>query len=211
MTDRFNHACFISYIHGEGELGRGFVLQFVDALQGELEQLVDLKARPIYRDNLIKPGAHWPQALSRALCASVCMVLIYSPVYGKRSECVREFEAMLRIEAKRRRVLAADAHTGFIIPVVMRGFDRLPPHIRGARQAVDFSHFTLADAPMSSNPRFVDEVRRIAERIQEQLDALEPLEHQACKDCDDFKLPEPHEVTLWQLAAGNWPPAFPGR
>lgn len=218
MTARFRYACFISYIHSEAELGRGFVMQFVDALQGELEQLVDLKQRPIYRDNLVRPGDDWQRSLSTALCQSVCMVLIYSPVYGRRPECLREFEAMMQIETERRALLAgqgapaAPAQAGFIIPVVLRGFDRLPEQILRSRQAVDFSHFTLAEDPMQSNRLFVDQVRRIAERIQDHLDALEPLEGEACKGCQDFRLPDPAHVKPWAPAgAAGWRPAFPGR
>lgn len=208
MPSRFQYACFVSYIHSEAELGRDFVLQFEEALRGELEHLVDLKSRPIYRDNILKPGQIWPEALSTALCHSVCMVLIYSPVYGKRPECLREFEAMVSIEDKRRQLLAAGHAEGFIIPVVLRGFDRLPPFIKSQRNAVDFSQFTLAEAPLKRNPLFVNEVKRIAERIQDYLDTLEPLEDQACKDCAQFKLPLAQDMKPWQSAA---PLAFPGR
>ena len=207
MEPRFRYACFISYIHSEAELGRDFVRQFEEALRGELEQLVDLKARPIYRDNILKPGQIWPRELSAALCHSVCMVLIWSPVYDKRVECLREREAMLLIEALRRARLHSGADAGFIIPVVLRGFGRLPEAIQKERQAVDFSQFTLADVPMNRNPAFVKEVRRIAERIAEHLDRLEPLEQEVCRDCDGFELPPPGRVQAWAAPAQ----AFPGR
>lgn len=214
MTARFKYACFVSYIHADEDLGRGFVSQFVQALQGELEQLVDLKSLPIYSDNILKPGQIWPEALSVALCHSLCMVMVYSPVYGRRAECLREFRAMEQIEARRRQLLAGDgasAAEGFIIPVVLRGFDRMPSMLKSTRHAVDFSRFTLADVELKRNPRFTDAVRAIAERISDVLETLEPLQDKACKGCDDFQLPDPDRLQPLMSAGANWQPGFPGR
>ncbi|MFO1330594.1 MAG: toll/interleukin-1 receptor domain-containing protein [Rubrivivax sp.] len=213
MAARFKYACFVSYIHADEDLGRGFVMQFVQALQGELEQLVDLRTLPIYSDNLLKPGQIWPAALSAALCHSLCMVMVYSPVYARRTECLREYRAMERIEAQRRQLLSA-GHAlaeGFIIPVVLRGFDRLPATLKAERQAVDFSRFSLADVELKRNPRFTEAVRAIAERISDVLDTLEPLQDKACDGCDDFQLPAPDGLQPLTAPGAAWQPGFPGR
>ena len=207
---KFRYACFISYSHGEEELVRGFVAQFRAALQGELEPLVD---RPVYIDEQLRAGDLWERKLATALCESVCMVVIYSPVYERRPYCGREFEAMVQLETQRRALLPDEnPPRGLIIPVVLRGFKQLPPRIQAERQALDFSHFSLADEQMKRNPGFAPRIREVAERIQEHFLALESLEGQACQDCGQFNLPGEDQVQPWRPAAGKpWPPAFPNR
>ena len=207
---KFRYACFISYSHGEEELVRGFVAQFKAALQGELEPLVD---RPVYIDEQLRAGDLWERKLATALCESVCMVVIYSPVYERRPYCGREFEAMVQLETQRRALLPDEnPPRGLIIPVVLRGFKQLPPRIQAERQALDFSLFSLADELMKRNPGFAPRIREVAERIQEHFLALESLEGQACQDCGQFNLPGEDQVQPWRPAAGKpWPPAFPNR
>jgi TIR domain len=205
---RFNYSCFISYSHGEEDLVRGFVEQFKAALRGELEVLID---RPAFIDEDIRVGDFWEARLATALCQTVCMVVIYTPVYERKPFCAREFEAMERLEQRRRALIPGAPQLGLIIPVVLRGFKQLPGRI-GPRQALDFSHFTLADRQMKKNPGFAPKIREVAERIHEHFQALEALEAQACEDCASFTLPPAEQLQPWRApAVAAWPPVFPNR
>jgi hypothetical protein len=100
MPLRFEYACFISYAHAKEDLVRTFVEQFRAALASALDPLTDL---PIYLDEKrLQPGYLYNDALASALCRSASMVVIYSPVYERRPYCGREFEAMARLEPRRR-------------------------------------------------------------------------------------------------------------
>ena len=206
----FRYSCFISYSHGEEDLVRGFVEQFKAALKGELEPLVD---RPLFIDEGLRAGDLWERELAIALCESVCMVVIYSPVYERRPYCGREFEAMVQLEQRRRQLLPINSPPlGLIIPVVLRGFKQLPPRIAQQRQALDFSHFTLADEQMKRNPGFAPRIREVAERIQAHFLTLEALEAQACEDCGQFSLPPADQVQPWRgPSVTPWQPVFPNR
>lgn len=208
---RFDYSCFISYSHGEGDLVRGFVGQFKVALKDELETLI--AGRKPFIDDDIPYGAKWDPYLATALCHSVCMVVIYTPVYGQKDFCRREFKAMEDLEVRRLALLkgAAPPALGFIIPVVMRGFRQLPPPI-GPRQAVDFSQFTLADVQMNRHPGFAPKIKEVAERIADHFWRLQALEDEACKQCDGFAMPEPPPETAWRdPGRASWAPAFVNR
>jgi hypothetical protein len=208
MPCKFEYACFISYSHGQNDLVRGFMDQFTAALGDELETLVEL---PIYLDKLrLQPGFMFNEALADALCRSVCMVAVYTPVYETKSYCGREFEAMVQLEARRRKLAGLPGEHGLIIPVVLRGFEHLPLRLKGERQAEDFSQFTLADRQIRRNPKFGHKVQAIAQQIYGHYRALQPIEANACDECTAFKLPAEHDLPAWRPAAA-WPPAFPNR
>ena len=75
----FKYACFLSYRHGRHDLMMPFVKQFIDALASELELLTEL---PVYRDlDRLQGGDFFNRQLGRSLCESVCMVMVYTPIY----------------------------------------------------------------------------------------------------------------------------------
>ena len=213
MPCGFRYACFISYSHGEQALVQGFIDQFKSALKAYLEPFMD---EEVFVDiDRLKVGFRYNEALAHAICQSVCMVVVYSPVYERRPYCGREFEAMVRLEQKRLALLAGGSGSrGLIIPVVLRGFAQLPPRIQQGRQAIDFSHFTLATPEMSRNPDFVARIQEIAEQIYDHFTAFSAVAADPCAECADFRLPAEHEVGPWRPQAApavQWQPAFPNR
>jgi hypothetical protein len=214
MSIGFKYACFISYSHGEQELVKGFIDQFKAALKAYLEPFMD---EEVYVDvDRLKAGFKYNEALAQAICQSVCMVVVYSPVYERRPYCGREYEAMERLEAKRLAMLAGKGSSkGLIIPVVLRGFAQLPERIQQHRQAIDFSHFTLATPEMSRNPDFVARIEEIAKQIYEHFSAFSAAGDDPCDECMAFSLPAEGDVTPWRplpaTAQPAWQPAFPNR
>ena len=214
MSSGFKYACFISYSHGEQALVKSFIDQFKEALKAYLEPYME---EEVYVDSdRLKASYMYNEALAQAICQSVCMVVIYSPVYERRPYCGREFEAMVRLEARRLSLLAKDGEPrGLIIPVVLRGFKDLPARIQQGRQAIDFSHFTLATQEMSRNPDFVARIQEIAQQIYEHFKAFSTAGDDPCKECMAFSLPAESDVAPWRpLVAANaaaWQPSFPNR
>lgn len=215
MATGFKYACFISYSHGDHELVKGFIDQFKAALKAYLEPWMD---EEVYVDvDRLKAGFKYNEALAQAICQSVCMVVVYSPVYERRPYCGREYEAMERLETRRLPRLAGRAANskGLIIPVVLRGFAQLPERIQRSRQAIDFSHFTLATQEMSRNPDFVARIEEIARQIHAHFDAFSAAGADPCEECLAFTLPAEGDVAPWRpppaAAQPAWQPAFPNR
>ena len=185
----FQHACFISYRHGQQQLMKRFVEDFHDALSSELEPLID--PLRVYRDVLrLEGGDFYNQALARSLCESVCMIMIFTPTYfnSDHTYCTREFAAMCRIEEAR---LRANAEHGLIIPVVLRGFDQ----------------FLMSDEKLAKNKRFNTEIKKMAEYIAARCRELRGM----AIDCADFGMPGDDEVNTMLARVAGQPAVFPGR
>ena len=214
MATGFKYACFISYSHGEQELVKGFIDQFKAALKAYLEPWME---EEVYVDvDRLKAGFKYNKALAQAICQSVCMVVVYSPVYERRAYCGREYEAMERLETMRlARLAGPGVAKGLIIPVVLRGFAQLPERIQCSRQALDFSKFTLATKEMSRNPDFVAHIEEIATQIHTHFNAFSAAGNDLCEGCQAFILPAEGEVKPWRpllaTASPTWQPAFPNR
>jgi hypothetical protein len=207
----FKHACFISYCHGQNELINDFIEQLCRALKNYLEPYLD---EGIYLDSeRLKPGYQYNEALARAICESVCMIVVYSPRYENHSYCRREFAAMERIQEKRKQLLGAKAHgRGFIIPVILTGdVDDLPPRIKESIHCCDFSRFTLASADISRNPDFIPSIQDICKYIYQLRQALEPFyrDLEAMVDCSSYQIPPEGEIPPWRPVAVSGVP-FPG-
>ena len=98
---------------------------------------------------------------------------------------------------------------------MLRGFAQLPGRIQRSRQAIDFSHFTLATQEMSRNPDFVARIEEIAKQIHEHFDAFSAAGDDPCEECQAFTLPPEGEVAPWRpppvADQPAWQPAFPNR
>jgi hypothetical protein len=198
----FKYSCFISYCHGQHDLIKGFIDQLKTALKGELDTLLD---EQVFIDaERLKPGYLYNEELARALCESVCMIVVYSPRYFRHDYCIREYQAMKQLEDRRRALLGKEAHgRGFIIPIVFRADADILARVREYRHYCDFSRFTLATQDMSRNPEYVDEIRKIAAVIYEQYMLFRNVATDPCAACLDFRLPAAGQIAAWQPAFVN--------
>jgi hypothetical protein len=210
MGMAFKYSCFISYCHGQYELTKGFIEQLKQALKAELEPLLD---EEVYIDEeRLKPGYRYNEALAKAICQSICMIVVYSPRYERHEYCGREFAGMEILEQTRRQMLGQVVPaSGFIIPVIFRGEADLPPRITQGRHYADFSQFTLATANISRNPQYVTEIRKIAQVIYERYQAFEAAAADACAPCATFLLPNASAVPPWRDRPKPVSAIFPGR
>jgi hypothetical protein len=168
---------------------RNFVVQFHEALASELETLTDL---PVYQDSArLQGGDFFNRHLSRNLCESVCMVMIYTPTYFSRDHvyCAKEYAAMTELEGKRLSGLSERSH-GLIIPVILRDFDRLPDEIKSVRQVHQMDQFGLAPVTITRIQGYPAKIRSVAAYVAERCRDLEHIE----PDFEEFELPAAEAV-----------------
>jgi hypothetical protein len=198
------YSCFISYCHGEGELMRRFINDLTAALKSYLDPFFD---EEIYIDeNRLEPGYMYNEALATALCESVCMVVVYAPKYERHAYCRREFEAMERIESRRKQMARVSREKGMIIPVILRGAP-VPDKLKGRRQLLDFSKYTTVSPKISRNRKYVDDIDKVAQSIYAVYQELKKSEQDVCSQCNEFSLPPEQEAQPWTAMAAE--PIYP--
>jgi hypothetical protein len=185
----FRYACFISYCHGQHDIVSLFIEQFTQLLASELELRMH---EGVFVDrSRLKPGYLHDEALARAICESVCMVVICSPKYLRQTYCRREFEAMRQIEEHRRAILGRAAHgRGFIIPVILRADKEFTALIGDRAHYCDLSRFGLYTRNLGSSRAYREAIGAIAEMIYEQYKTFERLGIDPCGACTEFRLPD---------------------
>ena len=198
------YACFISYRHGQQPLARRIINDLYDALVNELDLLVDAEADdgPIAIDRKrLEGGKFYNEELAVSLCESACMVMVFTPVYFSKQHtyCTREYKGMEALEKERLRLLKSgvDKRNGLIIPVVFRGAQALPKEIEKLRQYYLFDEYTLADPEISKNPRYVADIKKMAQYIADRFEAVSKLPVDACTQCENFALPTEDEIRPW--------------
>jgi hypothetical protein len=181
------YGCFFSYAHGRHELMQRFKATLADALRCYLEPYFDNEDELFVDVEQLGGGDDLDRKIARAMCESVCMVLIYTPKYEAHAYTRREYAGMRRLEAERSRWYTLPSK--LIIPVIMTQHpDGLPPQITDAFY-VDFSRFTMATADLKSNPDFLPDIDRMVKRIvthyHYQKKCMPPG-----YDCNQFVLPD---------------------
>jgi len=190
------HACFISYCHGQKELMTRFIDELKHALESSIEPYLD---EEVYIDvERLGPGYRYNEALAQAICRSVCMVTVLMPKYFSHDYCLRELAAMKRLEEQRFQTMGAMMRhgEGLIIPIILRGKRQdLPPEIRDHVHCCDFSRYSTAIAPrLSQNPDFQPEIDRIAEFIYGLYRRFQAAGDKIQLDCGAFSLPDAQEA-----------------
>jgi len=184
------YGCFFSYAHGRHELMQRFKTTLADALRCYLEPYFDNEDELFVDVEQLGGGDDLDRKIARAMCESVCMVLIYTPKYEAHAYTRREYAAMRQLEAERSKWYSLPSR--LIIPVIMTQHpDGLPPQITDSFY-VDFSRYTMATADLKSNPDFLPDIDRMVKRIvthyHYQKKCMPPG-----YDCNQFVLPDvPH-------------------
>jgi len=196
----FDHACFISYRHHEqSQLAEKFIGDLCTALRNELTVLID---EDLFVDReRMRGGVFFNPALARALCKSVCMLVVYTPTYFSKVHlyCAREYRAMEDLEQRRLAKLkkSLSSECGLIIPIVLRGETSLPMKIKAARHYYSFERFSLTSRELAKNRQFEELVREIATVIHQRKQMFDVLGEDLTGDCDDFEFPSEDDIRPW--------------
>lgn len=131
----FKYSCFISYRHGQKELVEKFVRDLEQSLSNEVVPLTDME---VFVDwQRLQGGDFFNENLAKALCESVCLIVVFTPTYfsDTHSYCAREYKGMEMLESQRLDLLgaSADKEHGLIIPIVLRSEENLPSEVRDRR------------------------------------------------------------------------------
>lgn len=181
------YGCFFSYAHGRHGLMQGFKKTLVDALQCYLEPYFDTEDELFIDSEQLGGGDDLDRKIAKAMCESVCMILIYTPKYEAHAYTRREYAAMRLLEEERSSWYTLPSH--LIIPVVMtRHPSNLPPQITDTSFYVDFSRYTLADTDLKSNPAFLPDIDRMVKRIATHYQ-YQKMYTPPGHDCNLFELP----------------------
>jgi hypothetical protein len=162
-------------------------------------------------DERLTPGDSFNEGIAKAICESVCMIVVYSPLYERSKYCLREFLAMEKIEEKRKELLKEKYNKTkrMIIPLILRGdINNLPSRIKDIH-CHDFSKFKLATLKITEED--IDVIEEIAEMINNHYTNLENINIKEVDDgCSEFILPSEEEVEkLWGKSITS--SGFPGR
>ncbi|MEG2032108.1 MAG: toll/interleukin-1 receptor domain-containing protein [Janthinobacterium sp.] len=124
------YGCFLSYAHGQYAFMNKFKNDLIEALACYLEPHLDREEVLFIDSEQLGGGDDIDLRVARAMCQSVCMIVLYTPKYEAHGYTRREFAAMQLIEQERRGWYDLPSH--MIIPIIMtRHPDGLPPQITG--------------------------------------------------------------------------------
>jgi hypothetical protein len=193
----FRYSAFLSYRHPKGSLAARFVASLYDSLAAELELLVP---EPMFFDQYaFKDKEFSDQALAEALCTSVCMIFVYSPVLydEERPYCAIEYNAMKILEKHRLEALPPDERRyGLILPIILRGREMVPAEIWEQRQCLDFSGY-LGSHSLKRRSDYAQRVRGLADYIARRCEVFRALPHDLFSEDESFALPDREEVIRW--------------
>jgi hypothetical protein len=109
--------------------------------------------------------------LARALCESVCLIVVFTPTYfsDTHTYCAREYKGMEMLETQRLNSLSvtADKEHGLIIPIVLRSEGDLPAEVRDRRQYHDFTKFQLWQRSSAKSKQYAAKIESIAQYIHQ--------------------------------------------
>lgn len=209
----FKHSCFISYRHAQKDMVKAFVTDLHEALANEVVPLTDLD---VFVDwERLTGGDFFNPALARAVCESVCLIVVFTPTYfsNAHSYCAREYKGMEMLESQRLDSLGdpTDKEHGLIIPIVLRSENSLPQEVKDRRQYHDFTKFSLGERRLTKSREYAPIVRDIAQYIHQRYQALTALPNDPCAGCETFALPTDDEIRPWLTGMLAAPAPFPGR
>jgi TIR domain len=187
----FKCACFISYPHNAGKSVDKFVNRLKEELQDRVAQFV---TDPIATDHDFMTGADFNKAIAQKICESACLVVVYMPVYQRKTFCLQEYIAMERLQQERYQVLKNDlsGQFGMILPLVYTGEEqKIPMWISKHINYKNISKFTISDPVIVfDQPDFKEWLVDVANMIDSLYNAFQAAAVNPCTTCGSYVLPD---------------------
>ena len=189
----YEYCCFISYPHGQDDVLVPFVKELVKGLEKEI--YAQTKKRVWFDVDCLQGGSRIDQEIGPDICKSVCMILIYTPLYFDTEHvyCARELKAMQDLEERRLKVVK-DKGKGLIIPIVLRGANRFPSALSQERLFYKFTDIQFNNPEEKVQVKYAKEILDIANYIVDRCFSLDEVADQLPHDCDTFALPSYDEA-----------------
>jgi len=182
----YEYCCFISYPHGQQDVLVPIVKDFVQGLEREIGAQI---RQPVWFDRSLRGGSLIDPAISTGICKSVCMIMIYTPLYFDKEHtyCAQELKAMQDLEQERLKDFT-DKSKGLIIPIILRGEKKFPEKMK-TRKFYDFTNYLFNGSSKKLRQAYAAQIREIAAYIIDCCDVLENASGAISHDCDKYGLP----------------------
>src|SRR6185436_8894624 len=175
------------------------ITEFKERLEGELSNFIPLN-KLVYLDfERNKVANDFNVNIARALCKSLCMIMIYNPVYFDETHtyCAREFKAMEELEGIRLKQLGNEfSHLKHIVPIILKGEKQLPGYISNSRQCI--KEFLDAPDDISFSKKIYHQaIIKIGDSVNDIYQAYRKKGINVWENCNDFKLPDEGNTKIW--------------
>lgn len=210
---QYKYEFFISYPAMATPNQPRLVDQFTEVLKNKLDFLQEITAiQMAFRaPEDLQPGLLWEQMIPRALCQSRCMLLVYTDEYFRREYCVKELQAMRRLEQMRG--FRSDTGESLIIPLIVQARDgaRGRPAVPDEINKLNFLDFRPMRDP---KPQFrTNAVRNNIDELLRRLQKIQSATAEPGIDCSGFEFNERVEIGSAPMPPNpsSWAPVAAGR
>jgi hypothetical protein len=178
----YEYHCFISYPRIKNNELMECAERVKESIEADLA--LSIAAPRVFLDQGMTVGTDWEMRLRRALCKSLSMVALCSPIYYHPAHkwCGLEWTAMLGLETQR--LQGADFHA--IIPLIVRDPKNLPESVSRI-QFIDISRLTIAGRRYYNTQEFRKHIQEVTSRISQA--ALAIAGNRASTNCGQFQFP----------------------
>lgn len=183
---------------------KGFMKQLEEALNSSFG--IYMGGKRVYTDKKLQPGDDFEKKLAKAICRSVCFIVVYTPSYEESDFCLREFAAMENIEDRRMQLIGKKltCDERLIIPIILRGEKKdLPPKISANIQYCDCSDISLSSfiCDIYNHPSFIDKMEEIVKKISKHYKIFDIVDVHSI--CESFEIPK-EGIIPWRDRLFNW-------
>jgi TIR domain len=179
----YEYHCFVSYPRIRNNEMMECAERVKEYIEAELAWTVNTPR--VFLDRSMTGGANWEMTLRRALCRSISMVALCSPIYYHPAHkwCGLEWEAMYGLENQR--LQGEEFHA--IVPLIVRDPKHLPNAVSKI-QYIDISRVTIAGRRYYKTQEFRSHMRDVTDRIIKV--AMTIARNQAATNCIQFQFPQ---------------------
>lgn len=185
------YSVFISHRHPETKLKKfdkylnDKLLMFFEA-HGVTKVFLDTE------DSAIAKGDEFEKKIAKALCQSTVMIMIYYGNHFVKSGdfFTREYISMKKLIKERKKKVrnGENVPVGTIIPIVVRGWNKLPSEISHKYECVKLEKIRIDYYGVMSKEN-AEKLEKLASDVSNLLDSFNEYSfNNIIKDCENFKL-----------------------